>query len=286
MSNTELKKKAKGLVGFLRERALGLVLHAGVFVLIAAAVISLLNYALRTQVFWTVFKGHFENDQKYQLQGLFLPKQELDQSILVLGDTLFHNDIVGTIPADTSVVKIVNNSYDPDDVGIVFIGLQEGYKFTKNKPCALLIQITPLFLARGKAEGSFQDYKAIRYVYKSYPSAFQSRNSFELVKRVAKVEHTMPTSDADPQRPIRMVGQAQFSDHTLENWGLAFAGVETFARPILAVFDTKGTDWSKEGNLIDATRLQLDALAAEQANFSWIALDDFDTTHIPTCETK
>ena len=282
----KFKKRARGLIEFLRERALGLVLHAGVFVLVAAAIVSLLNYVPRTQVFWAVFKGHFAHDQKYQLQGLFLPKQELDQSVLVLGDTQFHNDMADTIPADTSVVKIVNNSYDPDDVGITFNGIKDGYKFTKTKPCAALVLVTPLFLTRGKAEGPSQSYRSIRYVHKDYSLETRLGNAFTIARNIADVRNTMPNKNADSKRPNRMVGQTRVSDPTLENWGIAFAGVEAFERPVLAILDTEGTDWSKEGNLIDATHRQLDVFSAEHANFSWISLEKLNETTFPTCETK
>jgi hypothetical protein len=274
------------MAAFLRVHGLKLLSQASLFIAVCILTGLLIKAIPKTDWFWTVVQGHFKQDAKYQLQGLFLPDQARNIPYLIIGDTTFHSLLPKELPSDQSISSVVSNSYDADDVGAIFKGLKDGHKFTQTQVCSVVLQVTPLFIVRSKALGYLQDFKSIRYVYKKTSTKNTWRQSYEIFKRVAKVRKTLPKPDADPLRPIRMVGQARFADSTLENWNIAFSELEKFKRPVIAVFDSTGTDWGEDTDLVSTTRAQLDILAASVENFSWVDLADFKSALVPTCEEK
>lgn len=256
-----------------------------VFIVVFVCVWGTVQVLPSTSVFWTVLNGRFAQDERYQLQRLFLPDQRQEIPLVIVGDALFLDALPDSARRFVGAQEIVVNNYDPDDLRVVIRGLRVGERFTETRACTLLVQVSPLFSLRAKTTGVPQDYRLVRDAYSKTVPAKRITQFFGFLDSWAQTTPSMPAARGDPGRPDRMVGQARFSDSTRENWDLAFADVSRFDGPIIAVLDTRGTNWGADSDLIEETRNRLDALAAEYPHFSWVPLEDVSVPEGTGCAT-
>ncbi len=237
-------------------------------------------------VFWKTLNTRFAQDERYQVQALFLPDRKKKYSAVVVGDSLFQQSIPDSILDQPNTPRVIINGYDADDLRLVSRALVPGDRRTKSEVCALVVQVSPLFSLRAKALGANSDPELLRKVLRRRELATSITLFFEIIQKWAKTERSLPDLQSDPARPPRMVGQAKFSDPNGENWGRAFDGFERYKGKIIAVFDTRGTDWGDNGNLIESTLNRLEAMAAGDERFTWTTLEGLGSASVPGCDTK
>ena len=92
------------------------------FIIIAWAMVEL----PRNNIFWALLDNRFDQDQRYQIQGLFLPDTRTDFSVVIVGDSLFQNSLPTINNAQLDVKRITINGYEANDVHDVFLGFEAG----------------------------------------------------------------------------------------------------------------------------------------------------------------
>lgn len=236
------------------------------------------------RAFWQFLNLRFSRDERYQVQTLFLPDQKTEFSAVIVGDSLFQSSVPEWIAELPNTQRIIVNSYDPDDLRLVSRALVPGDRRTKSKVCAIIVQVSPLFSLRARSMGANSDPELLRSVLRKRGWEADVKLFFEILKKWANTEHSLPDLDSEPGRPPRMVGQARFSDPNRENWERAFGSFDRYKGPIIGVFDDRNTDWGDGGDLVDTTLKQLDVLAAENDNFTWATLENFESIPVQGCE--
>lgn len=256
---------------------------ASVFAVCFLAVIGIIHVLPNTDTFWRVLSLKFSQDERYQLQNLFLPDEKRMIPFLLVGDGLFQTTVQDGMVGVSPPERIFINSYDPDDLGAVFKGLKMGSKNTQTQICNLLVQVSPLFSLRAKADGAGQHIRLMRNVFYRQTLEDSVKTFFDILVKWANTRRNIEMVLDRHGRPKRMVGQARFASDDVENWNYAFGGVGDFKGKVIAVLDTRKTDWGKDSDLISATIEKLDALTTEHQHVSWVSLDEVATISLDEC---
>jgi hypothetical protein len=239
---------------------------------------------LTSNIFWQLLAPKFNSDERYQAQSLFLPDSQRKIKTIFVGDSKFLSSLPPKMKRTKKAEKIIITGYDPYDLSDVLTAIVRGQRFTKTRVCGLVVQVSPLFSVRGTPLGSRQNTSLLRY--KSITGINPRRNGkafFDTLSRWANARRGKPTLKSNPGRPKRMAAQARFADPNKELWNMAFRGVGRYKGKILAVLDSRGTEWGSDSDLIQSTRSGLDQLAAEHDNFRWVNLADLPGTNAPDC---
>lgn len=272
-------RKKDALRRFLQSRHF----HIGLCFAAAFVVVWMVGALPKSPLFWKILDTRFAADERYQIQRLFLPDLERQIPAVFIGDAMFHSSLQSSDRVPAAAGSVVINGYDANDLESVFDGLHDGQRFTDTSVCSLVIQISPIFMVRSKALHEEQATRLIREVKVSSSLRRRFRDLLRILSAWAETENTMPALAADALRPRTLVGQAQFADKTRENWNLAFEKIGKFEGPIIAVLDTRGTDWPQTSDVVEVTKHDLDVLADQHETISWITLEDFDAGRVPGC---
>jgi hypothetical protein len=242
---------------------------------------------LSNDIFWNILSSRFDKDERYQTQSLFIPDNEVTHQIVSIGDSRFLSSLPEQIKNSDDTKQIIITRYDPDDFSNVLRGILHGWRYTNTRTCTLVFQVSPLFSLRGRSEGSTQNYTSLRYRdLNGIDPKNNGKAFFGTLKRWSNAKNTKPTLQSDPRRPKRMVAQARFASPNRENWDRAFRDIEKYKGQIIAVLDTRDTDWGENSNLIAATRDGLVNLALTHNNFNWVTLDELRRFDIPNCSNS
>jgi hypothetical protein len=240
-------------------------------------------YAPRSQTFWSIAAPHLAKDQRYQIQGIFLPDRKLSVPVLIVGDPQFMAGVPEDLRTREGAKQILITAYDSSDFGRVFAGLKDGELRTDTRVCTVVAQVSPMFTVRSKTAGTSQNFRGLRYAH--WNTRFERHMGFlfHTLKMVVGVEKTLPQIGDDPNRPKRLVGQARFADKTNENWNAAFKEIPNYDHSVIAVFDPDGTDFGEGSDVVTAATDKLNALAAEHPHFTWTTLDKLPSLDILGC---
>ncbi|MEX0275904.1 MAG: hypothetical protein AB3N19_00170, partial [Ruegeria sp.] len=227
-----------------------------VFLFTFAFVVLVFGKLPEQRAFWQFLNLRFSQDERYQAQTLFLPDQKTEFSAVIVGDSLFQSSVPEWIAELPNTQRIIVNSYDPDDLRLVSRALVPGDRRTKSKVCAIIVQVSPLFSLRARSMGANSDPELLRSVLRKRGWEADVKLFFEILKKWANTERSLPDLDSEPGRPPRMVGQARFSDPNEENWERAFGSFDRYKGQIIGVFDDRDTDWGDGGDLVETTLRQ------------------------------
>jgi len=254
----------------LKRWASRIIAFALTFLAVAWAIVEL----PRTNLFWSVFEARFDKDQRYQVQGLFLPDPKRDYPLVVIGDALFQAEVPDDIGRTADIERVVINSYDTGDLRAVFQGLYNGRRATKSEACSLIVQVSPTFAIRSKAIGPTPEVRFLRDIRRNAGLGRHVNILFDIQSAWAATKPDMDSVMDDADRSARHVGQTQFADPNHENWTAGFRDIHRHRHPVLLVLDTRGPQWLPESDAIAITRSNLDSLAEEHDHVSWINLTD------------
>lgn len=254
------------------------------FVAIFMATVLALNVLRSSDVFWYVLSARFDSAPRYQLQQIFLPDQKRDIAVLVVGDSLFQDEIPDSISGGI-LRRAVISSMDADDVSNLFEALREGHKATQTRVCNVVVQASPNFMIRSKPQGAGQEIGLIRA---ANPSDLLSPKKAARVFAVIKAWIKAQTRDDDFQtmphlRVARAVGQTKFSDPNLENWTAATKHLDE-ASAIFFV-DSRGTNWGLGSDLEMKLRRALGNTETASKRMTWSDLSALATFPSLDCGT-
>lgn len=234
--------------------------------------IWLMGVLTASNFFWQLLNHRFSQDARYQAQTIFLPDQARSHDLLIVGDSLFLSSLPKNLTEKGSTLLQIDG-YDPNDLAIVGSALQFGKEITDTRICTVLVQVSPLFAIRAKAFGKSLDISLLKDKTKRRDLSDDVKYFFEVIETWGASEKSGVEPGSDPLRPTRLVGQARFADPNDENWERAFEEVLKHDGAVIGVFDTRGTDWGIESDVVKMTRQRLDALARSDDGFSWLPLD-------------
>jgi hypothetical protein len=252
------------------------------FIIIAWAMVEL----PRNNIFWARLDNRFDQDQRYQIQGLFLPDTRTDFSVVIVGDSLFQNSLPTINNAQLDVKRITINGYEANDVHDVFLGFEAGRRGTKSEVCTIVLQISPVFAVRAKAYGADIETGILRDLRKRSSLKNDVRTFFNIFDEWSVTNQDMPAIEADAGRIARHVGQTRFSDPTHQNWDRGLSRIDRHRYPVILVLDTRGTDWGDGSDLVAVTRQKLDEISTEHSHVSWVELDKLADVPITGCERR
>ena len=242
----------------------------GLFAIFMATVLAL-NVLRTSDAFWSVFSVRFDHAPRYQLQQIFLPDQERDIAVLIIGDSLFQDAMPDRI-ANGTLRRAVISGMDADDVGTLFEALRQGHTATQTRVCNVIVQASPNFMARAKAQSAGQE---IGLISVAQPSDFlnpkQAARVFKVVKAWIKAQTYDRSFRTLPHLRIeRTVGQAKFADATLENWTEATQHIDQ-ANSIFLI-DDRATEWGLDSDLEVSLRRALANTEAAATRMTWSIL--------------
>lgn len=251
---------------FLLAAALGIAIFISILAIIAALP--------STKYFWQLLGPRFATNTQYQVQSLFLPDQRRTLNNLVVGDSSFQHKIDEIIGGKEEVSTLVINGYDSNDVNMVIRAIQTGEGLTHTRICRVIIQISPNFAVRAKAQGTRPNTKLIAYTGFSGNFFKEAAQTFDILKSWAKVRPDGDGLNHDPLRVTRHVGQTRSVDPNNENWEIAFARLERIKGAVIGILDTRGTDWGESDKLEAAT---LDLMQNLETNTDKFSIATFET---------
>ena len=245
----------------------------GLFGLIAIfmATVLALNVLRSSDAFWNILSARFDRAPLYQLQQIFLPDQEQDIAVLVVGDSLFQDAIPDSISGGT-LRRVVISGMDADDVGNLFAALRDGHSATQTRVCNVIVQASPSFAARTKEQGEGQD---IGFISAASPSDLLSPKQAARVFAVINAWINAQTKDdgfrtLPHMRVARAAGQAKFADPNLENWTKATQGLDQ-TRSVFFI-DKRKTNWGLGSDLEVTLRRVLQDTEAGSKKMIWSEL--------------
>lgn len=242
----------------------------GLFAIFMATVLAL-NVLRTSDGFWNVFAARFDRAPLYQLQQIFLPDDEQEIAVLVVGDSLFQDAIPDGI-ANGILRRVVISGMDADDVGNLFGALREGHKATQTRVCNVIVQASPNFMVRAKAQGAGQE---IGLISAASPSDLlnpkQAARVFAVIKGWINAETRDDSFRALPHKRVeRAVGQAKFADPNMENWTAATRQLDQSAS--IFFVDNRETDWGLGSDLEVSLRRALDDTEGASKRMTWSSL--------------
>jgi hypothetical protein len=257
-----------------------------IFLAVFAATTLILALLPTTNAFWRVMDLRFSQDERYQIQSMFLPDHKRVVPLAVIGDSLFQSAVTAQAGQPDGAARIVINGYDADDFRDVFSAIRAGEASTKTRICTLVLQISPNFLVRAKSQHMPQAYHLLP-VYAG-PGGYTDRvrNFFGAVASWVGTWDGGDIMNAPHLRVSRHVGQTRFADPTEENWKRALARIKNNKIPVLGILDLRETDWGEDGNLVQETERLLTQLSKDSRSFSWMRLEDFRESALPGCNRR
>ena len=256
---------------------------AAAFVGVFLSAVLALNMLRTSDVFWTLLSGRFSRAEDYQLQQIYLPDQRREIAILVVGDSLFHDAIPDTLGGGI-VERVVISAFDSDDVVDLFSAMRAGRRATQTLVCNVVVQASPNFLVRARAQGKGQNIGAIRA---AQPSGWfepeRAAMTYDVIQRWMKVPDDGGDFRSLPANRVSAhVGQARFADPTLENFGM----IRTALPPenVVFVIDDRVTDWGRGSDLVETLPKVLSATEDLASNVTWARLDVAARLPALTCD--
>lgn len=240
----------------------------GVFL---SAVLAL-NLVRTSDLFWTLLSDRFSRTEGYQLQQVFLPDQQREISLLVVGDSLFQDSIPDALGRGI-VERVVVSSFDSVDVVDLFGGMRAGQHATKTRLCNVVIQASPNFLVRARALKKGQEIGAIRAAQQiGWLEPERAAMTYDVIQRWMKISEEVGDFRSLPTgRVAAHVGQARFADPTRENYRAIRKALPQ--ENILFVMDTRVTDWGNDSDLVESLPGVLSETEAEEPNVTWVPLE-------------